>query len=175
MQRSKLLALTVLLLFASFAVAQSKQAELELANNTQAVGYWLDPSTGLMWAAKDNGLDVSWKRAVKYCHELRLAGYSDWRLGSLEEEQAIYERGAHSPGYNPKSKWHDGEPMNFDIKGGIFITGTQWTSSRIPNDRGKPSGYAWRFDFNEGRPFEGDELWFNTNKRALCVRIASTH
>jgi hypothetical protein len=32
------------------------------------------------------------------------------------------------------------------------------------------SGYAWRFDFNEGRPFDGDELSFYTFKRALCVR-----
>ncbi len=155
--------------------AQNRQLELELARKTQTFGYWIDSTTGLMWAAKDNGEDLSWKKAVKYCHELRLAGYSDWRLGSLEEEQAIYEHGAQSPGYNPKSKWHDGEPMNFDIKGGIFITGNQWTNSRIPDDRGKPSGYAWRFDFNEGRPFDGDELWFNTNKRALCVRVASTH
>jgi hypothetical protein len=37
-------------------------------------------------------------------------------------------------------------------------------------DRGHPSGYASRFDFNEGRVFNGDELSFYTNKRALCVR-----
>jgi hypothetical protein len=50
------------------------------------------------------------------------------------------------------------------------LTGNQWSSSLINDDRGHPSGYAWRFDFNEGRAFSGDELWFYTNKRALCVR-----
>jgi hypothetical protein len=38
------------------------------------------------------------------------------------------------------------------------------------DDRGHPSGYAWRFDFNEGRSFGGDEISFRSNKRALCVR-----
>jgi hypothetical protein len=38
------------------------------------------------------------------------------------------------------------------------------------DDRGHFSGYAWRFDFNEGSPFGGDEVSFHTNKRALCVR-----
>jgi hypothetical protein len=55
--------------------------------------------------------------------------------------------------------------MTFHVKGNLFLTGNQWSSSRRYDDRGKPSGYAWRFDFNEG-----DELWFYTNKRALCVR-----
>jgi hypothetical protein len=60
--------------------------------------------------------------------------------------------------------------MNFHVKGGLFLTGNQWSSSRKLDDRWKPSGYAWRFDFNDGRPFDGDELWFNTDKHALCVR-----
>jgi hypothetical protein len=60
--------------------------------------------------------------------------------------------------------------MTFHVKGNLFLTGNQWSSSRRYDDRGKPSGYAWRFDFNEGRSFGGDELWFYTNKRALCVR-----
>ena len=34
------------------------------------------------------------------------------------------------------------------------------------DDRGHPSGWAWRFDFNEGRWFDGDEVTFYTNKRA---------
>jgi len=60
--------------------------------------------------------------------------------------------------------------MTFHVKGGIFLTGNQWSSTRTYDDRGHRSGYAWRFDFNEGREFDGDELWFNTNLHALCVR-----
>jgi hypothetical protein len=58
----------------------------------------------------------------------------------------------------------------WQVKGNLFLTGNQWSSTRLADDRGYPSGYAWRFDFNEGRPFDGDELSFYTFKRALCVR-----
>jgi hypothetical protein len=51
--------------------------------------HWTDPSTGLMWAGKDNGKDVSWNKATKYCRDLRLAGYSDWRLATRAELGAI--------------------------------------------------------------------------------------
>jgi len=56
------------------------------------------------------------------------------------------------------------------VKGKLFLTGNQWSSTRLVDDRGHPSGYASRFDFNEGRVFNGDELSFSTFKRALCVR-----
>ncbi|HEX3154952.1 MAG TPA: DUF1566 domain-containing protein [Candidatus Angelobacter sp.] len=58
---------------------------------------WVDPSTGLMWAGKDNGRDVTCKKAVKYCSDLRLAGNSDWRLASLGELEGIYDKGANAP------------------------------------------------------------------------------
>ena len=167
-------AATFLLFSLGVAALAGKQAqgqeERGLAQETQARGYWVDRSTGLMWAGKDNGKDVSWKKAVKYCRDLRLAGYSDWGLAALGELEGIYDKSAESPGENPRSRWHDAESMNFHVKGGLFLTGNQWSSSRRMDDRGHPSGYAWRFDFNEGRSFGGDELWFYTNKRALCVR-----
>jgi hypothetical protein len=31
-----------------------------------------------------------------------------------------------------------------------------------------PGGYAWRFEFNQGDAFDGDELWFDTT-REHCV------
>jgi hypothetical protein len=150
--------------------AAQAQEDRSSAQKTQARGYWVDPSTGLMWAARDNGKDVSWKKTVKYCRDLRLAGYADWRLAALDELTGIYDKNANSPGENPKSGWHEAEAMTFHVKGNLFLTGHQWTSSRRLDDRGKPSGYAWRFDFNGGRPFGGDEEWLTTNKRALCVR-----
>ena len=159
----------VIFLFALGVIAQAQENQSS-SQDKQVRGYWVDPSTGLMWAGKDNGKDVSWKNAVKYCRDLRLAGFSDWKLAALDELEAIYDGGANSPGENPPSRWHGAEPMTFHVKGNLFLTGIQWTSSRRPDDRGKPSGYAWRFDFNEGRPFGGDEEWFTTNKRALCVR-----
>jgi hypothetical protein len=117
-----------------------------------------------MWAAKDNGKDVNWHKAIKYCRDLRLAGYSDWRLATLGELEGIYDQNTNAPGRDGQgaSTWH--------VKGKLFLTGNQWSSTRLVDDRGHPSGYALRFDFNEGRVFNGDELSFSTFKRALCVR-----
>lgn len=149
---------------------RSTAAAISGAQPSAVRAYWIDPSTGLMWAGKDNGEDLNWHGAIKYCLDLRLAGYSDWRLATLHELQGIYDKNAESPGENPRSHWHATEPMTFHVKGNLFLTGTQWTSTQLLDDRGEPSGYAWRFDFNEGFPFDGDELWFFTDKHALCVR-----
>ena len=147
--------------------AQSAPGGQGGAADTQARGFWTDPSTGLMGAGKDNGKDVSWKEAVKYCRDLRLAGYSDWRLASVGELKAIYDKNANAPGLagmhgDVHNMWH--------VKGNLFLTGNQLSGTRVPDDRGHPSGYAYRFDFNEGKAFDGDELYFHTFKRALCVR-----
>jgi hypothetical protein len=152
---------------AMIASAQSSAEENGLAQEVRVRGYWSDPSTGLMWAGKDNGKDVSWKNAVKYCRDLRLAGYSDWRLATIGELEGIYDKSVNAPGQAGPST---GRPFTFHVKGNLFLTGNQWSSTRLQDDRGRPSGYASRFDFNEGRVFNGDELWFYTNKRALCVR-----
>ena len=114
-----------------------------------------------MWAGKDNGKDVSWNKAMSYCRDLRLAGHSDWRLATLGELEAIYDKNVNAPGGSGP----------FHVKGNLFLTGSKhWSATQRMDDRGKPSGYAWRFDFGEGRSFGGDELWFFTGKRALCVR-----
>lgn len=100
--------------------------------------------------------------------DLRLAGDSDWRLASLEELKGIYDKDANAPGLmGPSGK---GTAATWHVKGNLFLTGNQWSSNQKNDDRGHPSGWAWRFDFNEGRSFDGDEVTFYTNKRALCGR-----
>jgi hypothetical protein len=165
--------LQVSLILLSFAAmtgsAQSSVPVQAAASETQTRGYWVDPSTGLMWAGKDNGRDVNWKGAVKYCRNLRLAGYSNWRLATLAELGAIYDRNANVPGLFGPGKdnlftWH--------VKGNLFLTGDEWSSERINDDRGHPSAYAWYFDFNEGQSRDDPTGWPYpfTNSRALCVR-----
>ena len=149
------------------ASAQSLPQDREITQWSQDLSYWIDPSTRLMWAGKDTGRDVSWQKATKYCRDLRLAGYSDWRLASLGEMEGIYDKNANAPG---RAGPGAGRPFTFHVKGNLFLTGNQWSSNRLIDDRGRPSGYASRFDFGEGRVVNGDELWFRTNKRALCVR-----
>src|SRR5580704_662366 len=150
------------------ASAQSARDAWGDVQETQVRGYWIDPSTRLMWVGKDNGKDVNWHKAIKYCRDLRLAGYSDWRLANIGELQAIFDQSANAPGLAGPS----GKPRAFTwhVKGSLFLTGDQWSSTRRYDDRGRPAGYAFRFDFNEGQQFGGDELSFSTNERALCVR-----
>ena len=162
-------AMLLLLVSAFIASAQSAPEGQSRAQETQARGVWTDPSTGLMWAARDNGKDVSWKGAVKYCRDLRLAGYSDWRLATRAELGAIYDRNANASGLAGSGK---DNLFTYHVKGGLFLTGDEWSSERRTDGRGRPNGYAWYFDFNEGRsdndptgwpyPFQG--------RRALCVR-----
>jgi hypothetical protein len=159
-----------LLLTAVLANAQSTLEKPESQRSGQEIqrrDYWVDPSTGLMWAAKDNARDVNWRKATKYCRDLRLAGYSDWRLANIGELEAIYDKDASALGL---AGMHDDVSTRWHVKGNLFLTGYQWSSTRMVDTRGHFSGYAAQFDFNQGRMFNGDELGFDTFKRALCVR-----
>jgi hypothetical protein len=158
--------LVALFAVAMIASAQSSTEDRGLAQETQVRGYWVDPSTGLMWAGKDNGKDLNWHKAMNYCRDLRLAGYSDWRLATIDELQEIYDKSANAPGLAGK---HGDEPFAFHVKGNLFLTGAQWSSSQRIDDRGRPNGYVWYFNFNEGRRVN-DQSGYFTNKHALCVR-----
>jgi len=160
------------LLFSVAAIQASAQSAPEGQSRTpedQARGVWTDPSTGLMWAARDNGKDVSWKGAAKYCRDLRLAGYSNWRLATLAELGAIYDRNANAPGLSGPGKE---SPDTWHVKGNLFLTGDEWSSERRYDDRGHPSGYDWYFDFNEGRSDNQPSAfpYPHSLMRALCVR-----
>ena len=128
---------------------------------TQIRGYWIDPSNGLMWAGKDNGKDVRWKGAVRYCRDLRLAGYSDWRLATLAELGAIYDRNANAPGLSGSGK---DNLFTYHVKGNLFLTGHQWEYN--------PSVGSWHefLEFNDGRSNREWERGTSSFMRALCVR-----
>lgn len=50
-----------------------------------------DTEKGLMWAAKDNGKDINWKDAKRYCENYRGGGYTDWRMPTLDELAGLYD------------------------------------------------------------------------------------
>jgi len=111
---------------------------------------WTDPATGLMWAKKDNGSNVTWQQATDYCRNLQLAGYSGWRLPAIGELHGIYDQNANVGG------WH--------VKGNLQLSGWQWS-----NSPGNASGEAWFFFFSDGER-GSDRFSKNYDKRALCVR-----
>lgn len=120
-----------------------------------------------MWTASDNGKNVNWNQAMEYCRDLRLAGLSDWRLPTIEELQGIYGTG----GFAAPSPRNGGEwALAGRAKGDLFLTGArEWSSTRVPDDRGHSSGYAWQFDFPHGKRWK-DPLGYSGSLRALCVR-----
>jgi len=151
-------------LVVSAAVARSAPKGQEATQETQTRGFWTDPSTGLMWAAKDSGRNVSLKGAMNFCRDLRLAGHSDWRLATLAELQGIYDKTANAPGLSGP---HGKDPFQWHVKGNLFLTGHQWAYNL---DGYSGSGYV--FNFNEGRSdVYSSGFWYSSEfRRALCVR-----
>ena len=95
----------------------------------QSNGTVLDTKTNLMWAAKDNGSDISWKDARAYCESFSAGPYRDWRMPTSEEIASLYD--ATKSGKAPCAG-------NFDIHpatGLISVTClASWTSETKGND-----------------------------------------
>ena len=111
-----------------------------------------DKQTGLMWTRDDNGEDIDWHGANEYAQNLELAGYSDWRLATIDELEKLYD---------PKGG------NEYNIRKPFRLTNWWvWSSTK------EGSGYAWLFGFALGRHFDG-LLFSSLNSRALCVRSST--
>jgi hypothetical protein len=109
----------------------------------------VDKATGLMWTRRDNGEDINWSDATEYAKQLRLGGYSDWRLPTIDELEKLYDR----MGGN-----------KYNIRKPFQLTGSWVWSS---NTEGSDS--AWDFLFDLGRR-HSHHMDFSFDERALCVR-----
>ena len=58
----------------------------------------LDTRTNLMWAAKDNGVDINWQDAKSYCENYQTGGYTDWRMPTVNELEGLYDANKPRPG-----------------------------------------------------------------------------
>jgi Protein of unknown function (DUF1566) len=119
---------------------------------------WTDSSTGLMWAGKDNGSDVTWQEAGNYCQNLTLGGHSGWRLPTIDELQGIYDPSIDVPGRMGSVT------VSHHVRGSLNLSGWQWSSS--PGDA---SGAARMHDFSTGYRLSF-RLALRHGGRALCVR-----
>jgi hypothetical protein len=136
-----------------------KQAEAEAALHPT----WTDPETGLMWAKKDNGSDVTWNQASDYCTKLQVEGYNDWRIPTIEELAGIYDSSVSVP-----AVFDNDGILGARVKGKLYITGWEWSSSQV-----KESGSARFFNFAqlvENEPSSFPVGGFSYSMRALCVR-----
>jgi Protein of unknown function (DUF1566) len=121
-----------------------------------------DNTTSLLWSQKDNGADVDFAGAKKFCDDLTLAGHDDWRLPTIEELRRLYdEKVSAPPTYLYRGKPY---PLRMDPAFQLTAPGI-WSSSLRYENR----GVAWSFFFSSGR--ELSTLPTATNyQRALCVR-----
>jgi len=55
-------------------------------------GTVLDRKSDLMWAAQDNGADITWRDAMSYCENYRGGGYTDWRMPTQDELAGLYDK-----------------------------------------------------------------------------------
>ena len=116
---------------------------------------WIDPASHFMWTAADNGSGLSWLQAQRYCRDLRLEGFRDWKLPSIDQLQGIV--GSADP------------RATYRVKGPLRLTGWQWSSTP-----GKQEGEGWALDFGDGARASvaaGD----SGLNRALCIRDPDRH
>jgi hypothetical protein len=50
-----------------------------------------DTKTNLMWAKYDNQGDITWHDAKKYCENIILSKYEDWRMPTIKELETLYD------------------------------------------------------------------------------------
>jgi hypothetical protein len=112
-------------------------------------GVYLDPETNLMWTIRDNGKDLNWHQANKYARQLRLGGYSNWRLPTIDKLEKLYEP-------QKKSDYKIRKPFQLTSR---FV----WSWAK------EGSGSAWFFSYGDGRRYNVP-VGYSSNYRTLCVR-----
>ena len=117
----------------------------------------LDTKTNLIWAAKDNGRDINWYNAKKYCESYSGGGYTDWRMPTQDELAQLYDAG--------KAQHRDAQQNPLHLTELIRLTDCCPWSSKT---RGSEAAY---FDFTDGTHW-----WFvspgTSINRAIPVRSA---
>lgn len=66
----------------------------------------IDDKTNLMWQdnIKTRTYNTKWQNAIKYCEDLKLEGYTNWRLPRIEELLSIVDKSSYNPAIYPKFK-----------------------------------------------------------------------
>jgi hypothetical protein len=157
------------LLGMTYATCAQSTSQDGIHDEGQVHETWTDPATRLVWARKDNGKDINWRGAVKYCHTLRLHQFSDWRLANAAELQSIYDRTVETPGFAGIAKAQ--KNFSWHVKGNLLLTGEEWIGHHVVGQMPWES-YEDHFDFNEGRATKDPTGWPypHVGLRALCVR-----
>ena len=163
MQEKKKRSLWLILLIGCCLIISNIQIESAKAQEERFVvmenGTVKDQTTGLIWAAQDNGANLTWSGALAYCKNYSAGGHDDWRMPTPEELATLYKA----------SKETKGEEDKFSIDlatESIQVTAPWvWTSRRSPNNK----ALVYGFNYGNTRKFYRGS---GANRRALPVRSA---
>lgn len=133
------------------ALAADSNATIEMVD--QGGGVLKQVVTGLEWAQSDNGSDIDWNNAGKYCS----GKGSGWRLPSVAELRSLYDRSA-------KVNTNCGSGFSCRVSPLFRLTGP-WDWSNEANN----SLSSWFVTLTNGTP-NTYSVSDPAKKRALCVR-----
>ncbi len=133
-------------------------------------GTVVDTKTKLMWMGRDNGSALSWPDAKKFVEGFRGAAYSDWRLPTLAEVSALYDKASTRRSYCPAAVDDLGAAADeIHLTKLIHLSCVRvWTS----DERSDKPGSATVFDFHSGKDATRPEIkdFVDTASRVLVVR-----
>lgn len=120
-----------------------------------SLGIIIDDKQWLMWTKEDNGLDQSWTDASKYCRDLIISTYDDWRLPTSHELKELYDPSNIADVFRLGDK-----EFPIKIRQGFLLS--------IPWIWNTTSGSM--FEFDTGYAYRGYDPSGNYRIRTLCVR-----
>lgn len=145
------------LLFILSAVTLSQALAAEGRFLTLDDGTVQDQKTGLIWASRDNGSNITWSSAKKYCENYTKGGFRDWRMPTASELKSLYAK-------SPKVKGKDYSQLIDMVTTSIKISAPWvWTNRR----RSGTKSSAFGFNYGVTR---GMHRGTGSNRRALPVR-----
>jgi len=95
-----------------------------------------DKNTHLIWQQEEAG-KMTWKNALAYCENLKLAGKDDWRLPTIKELESLTQLNKFEPALDKKY---------FPNIGSSYNGSSYWSSTTAAYD----TSYAWQVQFYSG-------------------------
>ncbi len=148
----------------------------KMESTSQEIGDWtkyengtaLDTRTGLMWMTQDfRNLEKrqvkSWPEAMAWpdkINQKRFAGFTDWRVPTVEEYLAIFDRERTKLAFDRKKDFPVGYPRAFEDGGGYGF----WSSQQVGLKNAKYFFFIGGYDRTE------DQLYANAIMSVRLVR-----
>lgn len=149
----------VLVLVLAVTAALASVTSLEAQEESQAETAVVDEQ---MWASDTTG-PVPWAEAEEFCETLETEGFTDWRLPTLSELEALHDPTATG-----------GIRLPFELEDCCAWSSVNLVEleaalkGNLPEPAGPPAGYYWGFLFDGGIAYYSNGAF--PDGLALCVR-----